>query len=264
MQRWTVRVRPNACLGDFSTTGICVWSLHVAESTYSTVNGVRPWCDINTSWCDEQHLLVVYLIAGITLFEYSTRVTFIAVYLSSYIIFSYCWDGSSAAGQCSDVTTGLGVDGTLLRCNTPTTSVLFDGNIPTLTGLDGDMWASQLLTLNAIVPKLSQILHQYLTMREWRGLSILTLSSLSESPSLLGTLNVLITSCDSLVRVCIPQVTRQPVIFLRFNPPPGSTWAFFAEVEFYNRGFTCQPDTIITTPTTITTIAVSVSKIPYS
>ena len=30
-------------------------------------------------------------------------------------------------------------------CNTPRSSVLFD---PTLTGLDGDMWATQLLTLN--------------------------------------------------------------------------------------------------------------------
>ena len=32
-------------------------------------------------------------------------------------------------------------------CNAPRSSVLFDG-IPTLTGLEGDMWASQLLTLN--------------------------------------------------------------------------------------------------------------------
>ena len=33
------------------------------------------------------------------------------------------------------------------KCEASTSSVLFDGNIPTLTGLDGDMWASQLLTL---------------------------------------------------------------------------------------------------------------------
>ena len=32
-------------------------------------------------------------------------------------------------------------------CNAPRSSVLFDG-VPTLTGLVGDMWASQLLTLN--------------------------------------------------------------------------------------------------------------------
>ncbi len=34
------------------------------------------------------------------------------------------------------------------QCREPTTSVLQDGIIPTLTGLDGNMWASQLLTIN--------------------------------------------------------------------------------------------------------------------
>ena len=34
------------------------------------------------------------------------------------------------------------------NCLTPTSSVLFDENVPTLTGLDGDMWASRLLTIN--------------------------------------------------------------------------------------------------------------------
>ncbi len=36
------------------------------------------------------------------------------------------------------------------QCREPTTSVLQDGIIPTLTELDGDMWASQLLTINTI------------------------------------------------------------------------------------------------------------------
>ncbi len=48
---------------------------------------------------------------------------------------------SSATGHCSDVSDSGRV------CNTPRSSVLFDG-IPTLTGLDGNMWATQLLTLN--------------------------------------------------------------------------------------------------------------------
>ena len=52
-------------------------------------------------------------------------------------------NGSSATGHCSSVTTGDG----MTTCTQPTTSVLFDGNIPALTGLDGDMWASQLLIL---------------------------------------------------------------------------------------------------------------------
>ena len=47
-------------------------------------------------------------------------------------------NGSSATGNCSNYASGA--------CNDPASSVLFDGHIPTLTGLDGDMWASQLLT----------------------------------------------------------------------------------------------------------------------
>ena len=45
-------------------------------------------------------------------------------------------NGSSATGNCSNYANGA--------CNDP---VLFDGHIPTLTGLDGDTWASQLLTI---------------------------------------------------------------------------------------------------------------------
>ena len=48
-------------------------------------------------------------------------------------------NGSSATGNSSNYTSGA--------CNDPASSVLFDGHIPTLTGLDGDMWASQLLTI---------------------------------------------------------------------------------------------------------------------
>ena len=57
-------------------------------------------------------------------------------------------NGSSATGNCSSVTfgTAAGQFRSLSRCNAPTSGVLFDDNIPTLTGLDGDMWASQLLS----------------------------------------------------------------------------------------------------------------------
>ncbi len=48
-------------------------------------------------------------------------------------------NGSSEDGNCSLIVT---------ICNEPTTSVLQDGIIPTLTRLDGNMWASQLLTIN--------------------------------------------------------------------------------------------------------------------
>ena len=54
-------------------------------------------------------------------------------------------NGSSNTGNCSNVTA---ISDALLRCHSPSTSVLFDGNIPTLTGLDGNMWATQLLTFS--------------------------------------------------------------------------------------------------------------------
>ena len=49
-------------------------------------------------------------------------------------------NGSSVTRPCSS-------SGETLNCTDPASSVLFDGHIPTLTGLGGDMWASQLLTL---------------------------------------------------------------------------------------------------------------------
>ena len=55
-------------------------------------------------------------------------------------------NGSSATGHCSSVSS----NGATSTCTDPTSSVLFDGVIPTLTGLDGDMWASQLLTLQSM------------------------------------------------------------------------------------------------------------------
>ena len=44
-------------------------------------------------------------------------------------------NGSSQVGNCSTFTAPS--ISRLSRCTTPTSSVLFDGNIPTLTGLDG-------------------------------------------------------------------------------------------------------------------------------
>ena len=53
-------------------------------------------------------------------------------------------NGSSSTGRCPNFISS----NTRQNCLTPTSSVLFDGSVPTLTGLDGDMWASQLLTIN--------------------------------------------------------------------------------------------------------------------
>ena len=51
-------------------------------------------------------------------------------------------NGSSASRPCSR--------SAALNCTDPASSVLFDGNIPKLTGLDGDMWANQLFTMKPL------------------------------------------------------------------------------------------------------------------
>ena len=65
---------------------------------------------------------------------------------SQYTAFSSkAINGSSRDGHCLRYSNTE----TAIHCFTPSTSVLFDGHIPTLTGLEGNTWASQLLTLQA-------------------------------------------------------------------------------------------------------------------
>ena len=74
--------------------------------------------------------------------------TILSCRVSIKVLFAFSRDNVSEwiTGNCSDFVPGPTIGG-LSRCDAPDSSVLFDGNIPTLTGLDGDMWASQLLTL---------------------------------------------------------------------------------------------------------------------
>ena len=172
-------------------------------------------------------------------------------------------NGSSATGNCSDITTGIGNELRLSRCGAPTSSVLFDGKIPTLTGLDGDTWASQLLTLQTTNGARKEIIFDFtgsnpelrakrvelmvFNCPDW-GIPASTIR-LSAAPAIspVQTFTVpTIISCDSLVRICISQNIVLPVIALEFVHPD-STWTHLAEVTFYGSG-SCIPDTIITTP----------------
>ena len=153
------------------------------------------------------------------------------------------------------------------RCETPTSSVLFDGNIPTLTGLDGDMWASQLLTLQTHNPSGIEIISDFtgrsgvervelvmFNCPKWgiavQAIRILRATSISSTRTLIGTIRPIITSCNSLVRVCISSlaITQHDVIYLQLFPAPGSNRTYLAEVGFYGNHATCRQDAIITTP----------------
>ncbi len=149
-------------------------------------------------------------------------------------------NGSSEDGNCSLLFT---------TCNEPTTSVLQDGIIPTLNGLDGDMWASQLLTINtdSLTTDITfdfQATPGYVGVQrvevvmfncpEW-GISVDSIS-LYESTITASIGNILtiispaITSCDSLVRVCIFRLVNTKILTLRFQLSSSSTWVQVAEV----------------------------------
>ena len=161
-------------------------------------------------------------------------------------------NGSSATGQCSTIT--LNIQGTS-TCGAAASSVLFDENIPRLTGLDGDTWAKQHLILYQpdfapssfnldlnIFPSLTirraevvlfncpqwgigaeSIQIEYFDERRLRFLST-------------ETVHPTVLSCTSLLRVCIPldypNTLRQ--IRMHFSPFSGAQQAIhIAEIAFY-------------------------------
>ena len=122
-------------------------------------------------------------------------------------------NGSSATGNCSNYASGV--------CNDPASSVLFDGHIPTLTGLDGDTWASQLLTIERVSTSLQ--VHVYFTTApsvmavevmaftcpEW-DIGAVSIGLFDSALSYVENHHIQVPSCEHLVRYCIQtRYTRQ-------------------------------------------------------
>ncbi len=154
--------------------------------------------------------------------------------------------GSSATGHCSNVSDSGRV------CNTPRSSVLFDGIIPTLTGLDGDMWATQLLTFNTSTS--SSITFNFNGIENYIGVgtievvmfscsmrgigtNIISIRSSDDSP--LGTINDIPQSCEYLVRSCISDgfTTTDPIFSLHFSDVLQRV--YLAEVTLYTNSLAC-------------------------
>ena len=169
-------------------------------------------------------------------------------------------NGSSATGHCSSVS----IDGGTSTCTDPTSSVLFDDVIPTLTGLDGDTWASQVLTLET-TGVTTEISFEFTETQELESVDVLLFNcpqwgvsvrsiqyvgstSTSGSRAFFGVIQVDTTSCDSIVRVSIPHSTSLPVLTLEFVLSHGSDWIHVAEIKFY-----VPTDTTTTLPTDTTT-----------
>ena len=169
-------------------------------------------------------------------------------------------NGSSATGNCANVSSS---NSGALTCADPTSSVLFDDprGMPVLTGLDGDMWASQLLTIQTTASSIDIIVDLntptftraervevvMFNCPQW-GIGVQTIQVFAQNTQFALT-NVDITSCASLVQVCLPTITTIPILTLRFSLSPGSDWVYLAEMTFFGNGFTCPPDIVITEPT---------------
>ena len=166
-------------------------------------------------------------------------------------------NGSSITGGCSDIR----FDSNRVTCFRPTSSILFDENVPTLTGLDGDMWASQLLTVEAPgnnveftfnftdTPGYTGVGGAEVVMFNCPELGISVETFTFTTTSGTRSVNPTTTSCDSLVTVQLPStvIFPQQVITLQCNLPSTSTWVHLAEVTFFTDVFTSSPTTQETT-----------------
>ena len=190
---------------------------------------------------------------------------FLPMSVAYYTILVRTVNGSSQTGHCADALQIFGA----VSCVHPETSVLFDGNIPTLTGLDGDSWAAQLLTLNtsniALLEEKKTILRfdfaknngtlemVLFNCPEW-GIATSRITVQSEEDrhlyNYMKAIDPTLTSCDSLVRVCIPIETKHFLGTVKFESPPGSSWTHLADVTFYANTSTCPPDIVLNHPTT--------------
>ena len=176
-------------------------------------------------------------------------------------------NGSSITGRCSNVTNSSGTS----NCTDPTSSVLFDGHIPTLTRLDTDIWASQLLTIaiepislssnpeitfdfNA-TPNFSRLGRVEVVMfhcPQW-GIGTETIQALNSNMINIGNMEAdSITSCDYLVRTCIMVPSSSQTLSLRFDLPAISHWVHLAEIIFHTDTSSCPPNTIVTGATATT------------
>ncbi len=162
-------------------------------------------------------------------------------------------NGSSTTGRCLSVHKY----NSLPTCFDPTTSVLFDGNIPTLNGLDGDTWASQLYTTYSTLTFNFTETPGYIGVRrieivvfncEELGASVQTIT-LSSHGIQIAAINPTIKSCDSLVRVCMPRLMincTSTLLSLSFLPANPSDWVHIAEVIFSEGSSDCLQNTITT------------------
>jgi hypothetical protein len=162
-------------------------------------------------------------------------------------------NGSTGGFECLGAQ--YGIDGERTYCPNPITGILFDGIVPSLTVLDENTWARQLLTIH-LVPTtpdshvsvtydftntssgyaaLGRVEVVLFNCPEWQ-ISVQTIRFFDAvNGAELDTFHLPnhVTSCNSLVRVCRALRATQSVLQMRLYPHPDSQWVHLAEVTFH-------------------------------
>ena len=164
-------------------------------------------------------------------------------------------NGSLVAGNCSDISNARNTT----VCRQPASSVLFDGKTPTLTGLSGNMWANQLITLSSAEDESRSILLTFefdspeytgvgevqVTMfncPDW-GLAVRSIRlQNSGGENVLSSSRVLNSSCISLVTVMLCSRSRFTSSESRmlFDLQPNSDRVYIAELTFFPTVAICE------------------------
>ena len=181
-------------------------------------------------------------------------------------------NGSLAAGNCSDTVNA----GNSTVCRQPCSSVLLDGKVPTLTGLSGNMWASQLITLGSAEnerrsipltfefdsPEYTGVGEVQVIMfncPDW-GLAVQSIRlQNSGGESVLSSSRVLNSSCTSLVTVMLCSQSRftSSESRLLFDLQPNSDRVYIAELAFFPTAAICE-----TAPLGDATVSIPADTIP--
>ena len=180
-------------------------------------------------------------------------------------------NGSLTVGNCTDT----GIAGSTTICNKPASSVLFDGKTPTLTGLSGNMWASQLFTLSSAedgggsnslssefdTTGFTGVWAVEMTMfncPDW-GLAVRSIRLQNGRGGDILSSSQVPTSCTSLVTdmLCSRSQLRLPRIRMVFDFQPNSDRVYIAEMTFFPTSVICDTNDTSDTPPLLSDTTVS-------
>ena len=158
-------------------------------------------------------------------------------------------NGSSKCAYCSTLPKRM-------ICEAPENSVLFDGEIPTLTGLSGHMWASQLLTLTSAsngidirfdfkptnktdenIIRMVQVV--LFNCPFWQiGANFISVWNITGTANLISSITELSTCCNNLTVVCINMDTSRTASIINLKFAQVGMKLHLAEITFYKNS-TC-------------------------